>query len=53
MKHFTYWKASDIWLDDMRSSTNLVNNTISEIFLRGVTVWRNPDEIGRVDFYDN
>lgn len=53
MKHFTYWKASDIWLDDRRSSTNLVNNTISEIFLRGVTVWRNPDEIGRVDFYDN
>ena len=53
MKYFTYWKASDIWLDDRRSSTNLVNNTISEIFLRGVTVWRNPDEIGRVDFYDN
>lgn len=53
MKHFTYWKASDIWLDDRRSTTNLVNNTISEIFLRGVTVWRNPDEIGRVDFYDN
>lgn len=53
MKHFTYWKASDIWLVDNKSTTNMVNNTISEIFLRGVTVWRNPDEIGRVDFYDN
>lgn len=53
MKHFTYWKASDIWLDDRRSSTNLVNNTISEMFLRGVTVWNNPDEIGRVSIYDN
>lgn len=53
MNHFTYWKASDIWLDDRESTTNTVNNVISSIFANGVTVWRNPDEIGRIDIHDN
>lgn len=53
MEHFTYWKASDIWVDDRNSSNNAVNSKIEEMFLKGVTVWSNPDEIGRVSIYDN
>ena len=53
MKHFTYWKASDIWVDDMQSSNNAVNRSIEAMFIKGVTVWNNPDEIGRVNIYAN
>lgn len=53
MKHFTYWKASDIWVDDRQSSNNSVNRVIESMFLNGVTVWSNPDEIGRVSIYAN
>lgn len=53
MRHFTYWKATDIWVDDRQSSNNMVQNFITRMFLNGVTVWNNPNEIGRVDIYDN
>lgn len=53
MKHFTYWKASDIWVDDRQSSTNAVNRSIEAMFMNGVTIWSNPEEIGRVSIYAN
>lgn len=53
MSHFCYWKAGDIWVDDRKSSNNLVQETMINIFMRGVTVWNNPDEIGKVSIYDN
>lgn len=53
MPHFCYWKAGDIWVDDRKSSNNLVQETMVNIFMRGVTVWSNPDEIGKVSIYDN
>ena len=53
MNHFTYWKASEIWVDDTESSNNAVNNFIHRMFLNGVTVWNDPTEIGRVNVYDN
>lgn len=53
MKHFTYWKASEIWVDDRYSSNNFVENFIQGMFLRGVTVWNDPTEIGKVNVYDN
>lgn len=53
MPHFCYWKAGDIWVDDRKSSNNLVQEVMTNIFLRGVTVWKNPDEIGKVSIYDN
>ncbi len=53
MRHFTYWKASDIWVDDRESSNNSIQDFITKIFLRGVTVWKVPTEIGRVSIYDN
>lgn len=53
MRHFTYWKADDIWVDDRQSSNNVVQSFITKMFLNGVTVWNNPNEIGRVSIYDN
>lgn len=53
MRHFTYWKCSDIWIDDRLGSNTSVATTIESAFLRGVTVWKNPEEIGKVNPYDN
>ncbi len=53
MSHFCYWKAEDIWVDDRQSSNNAVQGLIINMFLRGVTVWKNPDEIGRIDIHVN
>lgn len=53
MRHFTYWKATEIWIDDRKSSNNAVNTFIHNMFLNGVTVWNDPTEIGRVCVYDN
>lgn len=53
MRHFCYWKASDIWVDDACSSNNEVNTTMRRIFLDGVTIWKDAQELGRVSVYDN
>lgn len=53
MPHFCYWKAGDIWVDDRASSNNMIQETMISIFMRGVTVWNNPDEIGKVSIYAN
>lgn len=53
MRHFTYWKASEIWVVSKASSNNSVNTFIRNMFLKGVTVWDTPEEIGAVSVYDN
>lgn len=53
MPHFCYWKADDIWVDDRASSNNLIQSIMIKMFMRGVTVWKNPDEIGKVSIYAN
>ena len=53
MKHFTYWKASDIWVDVRNVASSEIGAEIQRIFNNGVTVWANPDEIGKVRIYDN
>lgn len=53
MKHFTYWKSSDTWIDDKNSTTDNVHGTIEAIFNKGVTIWSDPDSIGKVNVYDN
>ena len=52
MPHFTYWKASDMWI----SGNNVPDKYLDEIrfyLLGGVCVWRNPDDIGRISIYEN
>jgi hypothetical protein len=53
MKHFTYWKAADAWVNDDKGTPNAVQLSIQAILLQGVTVWNDPDIIGRVGIYDN
>lgn len=53
MPKFCYWKASDVWVDDRLTSTSDASRAIRRMFLDGVTLWKNPDEIGRVSVYDN
>lgn len=52
-KHFTFWKAEDIWINDGSGVANIAIRTIGDILMKGVTVWRNPEEIGMVGIYDN
>jgi len=53
MKYFTFWKAEDIWVNDGTGVANIATNTISDILLKGVTVWSDPTKIGMVSIYDN
>lgn len=55
MSHFTYWKASDLWVtgDTGRGVPEDAQERIKLAFLDGVTVWDNPSEIGNVSIYDN
>jgi hypothetical protein len=53
MRHFTYWKASDIWINEGEGVNQDAQGDIQAAFERGVTVWSNPDEIGKVSIYDN
>lgn len=52
-KHFTFWKAEDLWINEGSGLAGNAVNIIGEILLKGVTVWRNPNEIGKVSIYDN
>lgn len=53
MKYFCYWKCADVWVDDRESSNSMATSMVSTMLTRGVTVWNNPDEVGRVNVYDN
>jgi hypothetical protein len=53
METFTYWKVSDIWIDIRKAATFGIENALKNIFKNGVTVWKSPDLIGKVDIYDN
>jgi hypothetical protein len=53
MRNFTYWKADDIWIDDIGAANNNVIKVLTGIFSSGVTVWNNADKIGKVSVYDN
>lgn len=51
--HFTFWKAEDIWINDGNGVANAATNAIGQILMKGVTVWRNPSEIGTIGIYNN
>lgn len=51
-KHFTYWKASDFWITGL-SVPDMYVDRIRFFLFGGVTVWRNPTDIGNVSIYDN
>lgn len=51
-ENFTYWKIQETSLTTSQVP-ELFRETIRGIFEKGVTVWSNPDKIGRVDLADN
>ena len=53
MRHFTYWKASDVWVYSVCETNDTPQNALVAIFEKGVTVWGDPNEIGMVSPYDN
>lgn len=53
MKHFSYWKASDLWLTPKSAFAELGKAEIRSIIMSGVTVWRKPEEIGTVSVTEN
>lgn len=53
MKHFSYWKCSDLWLTPKSAFAELGKAEIRSIIESGVTVWRKPEEIGTVPVTDN
>lgn len=53
MKHFSYWKCSDLWLTGGDGVIESAQELIKSILKSGVTIWSNPDEIGHISIYDN
>lgn len=53
MPKFSYWQASDLWLVSHTGVSEAQQEVIKGILKQGTTVWRNPDDIGKVSIYDN
>lgn len=51
-KYFTYWQCSD-FLTEGNAIPDLYADRLRYFLLGGVTVWRRPEDIGRVSIYDN
>ena len=51
MPHFTYWKLGNMTArgDVYQGALDVVKS----IMQNGITIWRNPDEIGKISIYDN
>ena len=53
MKNFTYWKANELWVTGATGVPEISQERIKTAILNGVTVWRDPTNIGKVNIYDN
>ena len=51
-KYFTYWKLRDFWVTNL-NVPDMYMDRLRFFLFGGVTVWRNPDDIGRRTIYDN
>lgn len=50
---FCFWRASDVWMTGSGNVSERYQNAFKNILVRGVTVWKHPEDIGRVSVYDN
>lgn len=53
MRHFTYWKCTEVWCSGTGNAVEGAQAAIKDILIKGVTVWDTPEEIGHVSIYDN
>jgi len=52
MTHFTYWKLKETYIVQSKCPEP-IKQAIRGIFEKGVTVWRDPNDIGNMDIGDN
>ncbi len=52
MEKFTYWRLKETYIVKAACPES-IKQIIRGIFEKGVTVWRNPDDIGMIDIADN
>ena len=52
MSKFTYWKLRETYIRASAMPESF-KQTLRGIFEKGVTVWTNPDDIGKIDIADN
>ena len=50
---FCYWQAEDLWIAGCGNVAEKYQNIIKNIFINGVTIWKRPEDIGKVSVYDN
>lgn len=53
MPKFTYWEMNELWLDVDTDIMMEAKQAIKDMFENGVTVWHNPNDIGKVGIHDN
>ena len=51
-RYFTYWKLRDFWVTNL-NVPDMYMDKLRFFLFGGVTVWRNPDDIGRRTVYEN
>lgn len=51
-KYFTYWKLRDFWVYNL-NVPDMYMDKIRFFLFGGVTVWRSPEFIGKINIYDN
>lgn len=51
-KYFTYWKLKDFWVTDL-NIPDMYMDKLRFFLFGGVTIWRKPEYIGKIDIYEN
>ena len=51
-RYFTYWKLKDFWVSNL-NVPDMYMDKIRFFLFGGVTIWRNPDDIGKRSIYEN
>lgn len=51
-KYFTYWKLKDFWVSNL-NVPDMYMDRLRFFLFGGVTVWRKPEYIGKINIYDN
>ena len=51
-KYFTYWKLKDYWVKQ-NNLQDYYQDALRFFLMGGVTVWRNPEDIGARSIYEN
>ena len=51
-KYFTYWKLRDFWVSNL-NVPDMYMDRLRFFMFGGVTIWRNPEDIGKRTVYDN